>query len=67
MVKRQGPLSSRVVRKSPAFSRNGEGQMAKYSKYSLGQIEALMNVIGGEEVVDGILNRTVTFVKNVER
>jgi len=30
----------------------------KYGKYSLGQIEALLNKLGGEEAVDGILEGT---------
>jgi hypothetical protein len=33
--------------------------MGKYSKYTGGQVEAVLNMIGGEPVMDGLLGGTI--------
>ena len=36
--------------------------MSKYGKYTGGQIESVLNNIGGERVIDGLLARTMRVV-----
>ena len=48
------PLNLRVAGNSTPFRRRKK-QVKKYAKYTGGQTEALMNMVGGEPVIDALL------------